>query len=71
VIERSRFAARSSAIATPPLMADATAETATPVHASVSGCGFRQRSQAAKTIPHAAAMMRNPSTPEEKYSAFV
>ena len=44
--------------------------TAMPIHGSRIGVGFCHRSQAAMTMPAAAARMRNPSAPLAKYSAL-
>ena len=51
-------------------MTEATAEIARPTATSSSGTGWRRRWIATQPIETAATMIRPPSTPAEKYSAF-
>ncbi len=69
-IERCAFAARSITHARPPLSTELATDSASPQPTCSTGCGSNKRWPATQTMPSAAAMIRMPSKPDEKYSAL-
>jgi hypothetical protein len=61
---------RSSIIATPKLMAEATTVSARPASGMSSSRGAISRGMAVQTMPAAASTISAPSMPAEKYSAL-
>ncbi len=69
-IERCSFAARNITQASRPLSAELTTESARPQPTCWIGWGSKNRCPATQMMPRAAAMIRMPSKPDEKYSAL-